>query len=224
MTGSQHVRIGVAASVPAGVALATGAAPGLVALTPPWLLALGGVVVGAATVLMVIGGGLVGSLAPDLDTDRSTLESAPLRLLRRLRRWRPWFIWLPAAPVLLLLGGLLSAVNWLLMRVTGHRGATHSLLALAVVTAAGLAATAWGVGPALAIGLGLGYASHLAADALTPAGIEFAAPLSRQRFYLLPRPLRFGGESWRAGCLTHLALIAGLAAAGWMLWRLVRGG
>lgn len=217
MTGRQHAEIGIATAVPAGVALGTGWLPGP-ELAPLWLAGAGGPAAGLLVMLLMVGGGLVGSLLPDLDTDRSLLEAAPLAVLRRVRRRGWWPLWLTLAPVLLPAGALLALVNWLVMLLTDHRGTTHGLTALVLVTAGGWALTGWAVGPALAIGLGLGYAGHLAADALTPAGIELAAPWSRRRWYLLPRPFRFSGATWQAGCLAHLALLAGLAAAGWLLW------
>ena len=59
-------------------------------------------------------------------------------------------------------------------------------------------------------------------NSLTPQGIELFAPWSRWDFHLLPRPLRFGGETWRAGCLTHLLPLPGWAGA-WLLWRAIAG-
>ena len=69
-----------------------------------------------------------------------------------------------------------------------HRGITHTLLFLLVVTAALGAAGLLvgrrvGVDPAIAVGLGavvavVGIGSHLLADALTPAGVPLLWPLS----------------------------------------------
>jgi inner membrane protein len=70
-----------------------------------------------------------------------------------------------------------------------HRGITHSLAACAAVTwlalATGLA------------GLAIGYASHVAADACTPAGVRAFAPLSRKAVHLLPKPARIPTGSLR---------------------------
>lgn len=220
MTGRQHATIGFGLALPAGIALA--ALPGL----PPWMsgsLGLMPPLVGVAMALLVVGGGLVGALLPDLDTDRSLLEAAPRLGLRRLWRGGWGLLLLPLAPLLLLLMLLLWVLNETVMRFTDHRGATHGFTALALVTAATLALTAWAVGPPLAAGLAVGYASHLAADALTPRGVELSAPWSRRRWYLLPRPFRFGGESWRAGCLATMTLAGGLALAAWQVWRLAGG-
>jgi inner membrane protein len=58
--------------------------------------------------------------------------------------------------------------------VTTHRGITHSLAALAVVSIA----AAFVLPMPIALLIGAGYASHLAADALTARGVPFFAPLS----------------------------------------------
>jgi membrane-bound metal-dependent hydrolase YbcI (DUF457 family) len=140
-------------------------------------------------------------------------------VLRRLRR-RP-LLWLLAAPALLALSLALSLANWLIMLITAHRGLTHSLLGLVGVTTGCWLLTAWAVGPALTVGFGVGYASHLLADMLTPQGIRLASPLSQTSWHLLPRALRFSGASWQAGCLTVASLTAGLALAAWLVWRAV---
>lgn len=88
-----------------------------------------------------------------------------------------------------------------------HRGVSHSLFALlasaialhialvalrnADIRVGSLAlAPGWGVIEAAVTSLALGFASHLAADATTHAGIRPLLPLSGQKVWLLPRPLR----------------------------------
>jgi inner membrane protein len=68
-------------------------------------------------------------------------------------------------------------ISWPLAAIVGHRGVTHSAVALAVWAAALLLAgsTLW-LGP-----LATGYLSHLAGDCLTPSGIPVLWP-SRRRF------------------------------------------
>jgi inner membrane protein len=218
MTGRQHAMVGFGVSVPAGVALATGTAgwaEALHSLGQPWA--------SVSVAALVAGGGLVGALLPDLDTERSLLESAPRVALRRLWRGGWGLLLLPVAPLLIVLALALWLINEIIMRLTDHRSATHSLTALALLTIGTQAATGWMLGPALAAGLSIGYASHLAADALTPRGVELAAPWSRRRWHLLPRPLRFGGDSLRAGCLATAALAVGLALAAWQVWKLTSG-
>lgn len=70
-----------------------------------------------------------------------------------------------------------------------HRGITHSLLATALLFVLGVKFAQW-YGYALAAG----YASHLAADAVTVEGIPFLYPYGRM-FHLLPPGfrLRTGG-------------------------------
>ena len=63
MTGEQHAEIGLAAVVPAGVALATGALPAL-PLAPTWLADPRPVGGGLLVAALVIGGGLLGALMP----------------------------------------------------------------------------------------------------------------------------------------------------------------
>lgn len=227
MTGRQHAAIGVALAAPVGATLATGLVASLMRLlvdiTPVGRLPVGsGLPLAALVLLLTLGGGLLGALLPDLDTSHSLLEAAPLATWRRLRRWP--MLWLLAAPVLLLLAGCLALLNGLLMLVTAHRGLTHSLVGLALATALVALLTAWAVGPALALGLAAGYLSHLLADMLTPQGIRLAAPFSDRSWHLLPRPLRFGGDSRRAGCLAPAMLVAGLTVAAWLVLRSVGAG
>jgi membrane-bound metal-dependent hydrolase YbcI (DUF457 family) len=87
----------------------------------------------------------------------------------------------------------------------GHRGITHSLLALGSLVALGeLPLFPWHW---LHLGLliGWGYASHLLADALTKQGVPLLWPLDR-RFGFPPfRPLRL-----TTGTFTEYALVAAL--------------
>ena len=105
----------------------------------------------------------------------------------------PWLGLPPASPVslgLALSGALLPDIDhpksWVgkrlrplssgIARVSGHRGITHSALALAVGIWSLLhgGAPRWFVAP-----LAVGYLSHLAADLLTPGGLRLAWPLRR---------------------------------------------
>lgn len=75
----------------------------------------------------------------------------------------------------------------------GHRGFTHTLVALALVSlASGLLLP--GV---LAAAIAGGYASHLLLDALTRSGIPALWPVTRRPVKLLPRPLQVRTGSWR---------------------------
>lgn len=89
---------------------------------------------------------ILGSLLPDIDHPKSWLG----------QRLRPFS------------SGIASAL--------GHRGVTHSALALAACTWGLLrgGAPRWIVDP-----LAAGYLSHLAADLLTPGGLRLAWPLRR---------------------------------------------
>lgn len=118
-----------------------------------------------------------------------------------------------------------------------HRGVSHSILTLLVCTGATwLLATlllqrvlTWfepGPGPSevsetVALSLAIGFASHLLADACTPAGISPFLPLSASRWWLLPRRLRgrTGGPldtatRWVALAAVAFALV--VAAGSWL--------
>lgn len=114
----------------------------------------------------VLGGALVGALLPDIDHPKSWLG-------RRLS-----FIALPLAAIF------------------GHRGITHSLLALVGVVWAmyqvllhGALEQHWRMA---ALGVGAGYLSHLLGDFATHGGVPWLWPLKR-RFSL---PLTFRTGTW----------------------------
>lgn len=65
-----------------------------------------------------------------------------------------------------------------------HRGLTHSLLVLAIVT--GLAVFFW---QAFGLAIAAGYASHLLADMTTQRGLPILYPW-QANFYVLPRGFR----------------------------------
>ncbi len=78
-------------------------------------------------------------------------------------------------------GRRLRVISRPLAATIGHRGVTHSLLAVAV----GILALRWhGVSRAAVLPLVVGYLSHLIADLLTPAGLRLAWPLPRR--YAIP--------------------------------------
>ncbi len=73
----------------------------------------------------------------------------------------------------------------------GHRGFMHSATAIGVVGALLVAICACLDAPwQVAVALVIGYASHIAADACTPAGVPLLFPWRRKRFHLLPKDLR----------------------------------
>ena len=104
------------------------------------------------------------------------------------------------------LGQRLSWISKPIARAFGHRGFTHSLLAVGL----GI----WGLAQFQAPGplsgvmkdaLIVGYLSHLLGDWLTPAGIPLFWPW-RRRFRLPGLPLKSGGGYEKAFCLLTLAL------------------
>jgi inner membrane protein len=104
-------------------------------------------------------------------------------------------------------GPYTGVLAWCLERSFGHRGALHSLLAVAVAFLIGSS-----LGSALGVaGLGalvaFGWAAHLATDAWTRQGIPLFWPLSRAHVALPPR---LSTGSWVETLVLALSL-AGLA-------------
>jgi inner membrane protein len=126
-----------------------------------------------------------GSLLPDIDHPGSTL--AHERVL--------------GVPVF-------KPFSWGISTIFGHRGPTHSLLALAALLALGQwpgLPWAW-----LNLGwlIGWGFALHLLADALTKAGIPLFWPL-RARFGIPPlHQLRFTTGTWPEALIVFLLTAA----------------
>jgi membrane-bound metal-dependent hydrolase YbcI (DUF457 family) len=88
--------------------------------------------------------------------------------------------------------------------LASHRALTHSVLASVAATAlVGVALTPFAPAVALVVagGVGIGYASHVLADACTPAGVRLWWPLSRRRVWLLPRRGRIATGSVREAVL-----------------------
>ncbi len=133
---------------------------------------------------------ILGALAPDIDAEESTIKST------------------------LGLAGKLVSFTLRLLGVK-HRGVTHYGLTALLI----LAATFWcwrtgwpyGYGD-VGLAFGLGYLSHILADALTKHGVPLLWPLPGQ-FRLLPGPLRVrtGGT-----VETLVSLLATLVLA-WLL-------
>jgi len=109
-----------------------------------------------------------------------------------------------------LVGRKLGFLAWPIKLVFGHRGFTHSLLALGLALAGLAAATGAGLLPvAGATAFWVGYAGHLAGDGLTISGVPLFWPAEAR----VRAPLAFP----TGGVVEHL-LAAGLAALlGWVL-------
>lgn len=133
--------------------------------------------------VLVLVGALVGALLPDIDHPKSWLG-------RRIP-----FIALPIAAVF------------------GHRGITHSLLAVVGVAWAlrhALAHWELGAGWGLAaVGVGVGYLSHLLGDFATHGGVPVLWPLKRR--FSLPLTFKTGGA------FEYLLAIALVLGAAWVL-------
>lgn len=116
--------------------------------------------------------GGIGALLPDLDHPQSTIS----------RR-----VWLAGAT---------------LRMVVSHRGALHSLLAMAAALL--LAATVQGDWSQIALSAAVGYCSHIVLDALTVSGVPLFWP-KQQRYRLLR--IRTGGVGERLFALGILAVL-----------------
>ncbi|MBW7984060.1 metal-dependent hydrolase [Enterobacillus tribolii] len=83
------------------------------------------------------------------------------------------------------LGQRLRWISAPIARAFGHRGFTHSLLAVfgGVFLLQCQLPASWGIPPDVLHAMAIGYLSHLLADALTPAGVPLLWPV-RWRFCL----------------------------------------
>ncbi|MBO9362107.1 MAG: metal-dependent hydrolase [Thermoflexus sp.] len=101
---------------------------------------------------------------------------------------------------------------WMLVRLP-HRGPTHSLAMACLWSLLGALLLR---DPGLAGAWAAGYLSHLLLDALTPRGIPWLWPFSRQRLRL---------ARWRTGSLWDRGILwlSGLAGLGLLSWRLLGG-
>lgn len=97
-------------------------------------------------------------------------------------------------------GRKMRVISVPLSLVVGHRGITHSLLAVAgAVALLTTMGTGWMAAPVV-----IGYLSHLLADALTPSGVPLLWP-ARRRFTL---------NLCDTGSVAEWGLVALIAAAG----------
>lgn len=97
-------------------------------------------------------------------------------------------------------GRRMRVISVPLAMIVGHRGITHSLIAVAagVIVLAALG-FGWMAAPVV-----VGYLSHLAADSLTPSGVPLLWP-SRRRFTF---------NLCRTGGPLEIALVAAIAVIG----------
>ncbi len=171
---------------------------------------------------LAAGACVLGALLPDVDSATSTIRNATgtgarpdwtaRRVLRAVGLRRGLVFWFFYG-VLLAVFSLLGLFTWLAVRTIagGHRGRTHTLLALAL-----LGAGAWYLGlPPWALAFLAGYASHLIADSLTRSGIPILWPITPWRFHLLPFGIRITTGSW-----LEYALVLPLTA--WTIYAMVR--
>jgi inner membrane protein len=92
-----------------------------------------------------------------------------------------------------------------------HRGITHTLAALALVSLVAFILYHQAlISLPIAVAIGAGYASHLVADMMTVSGLKAAWPLSDRTLYLWPS-LRTGGITESLVCVLVFAGI------GWLM-------
>jgi len=144
-----------------------------------------GVPVGLA---LCAGFAILGALLPDVDAEDSTIKRE-----------------MGAA-------GTLTSFSLRLLGV-GHRGATHYGLTTLGVMVAGYQVSAQMGYPDAGLALGVGYLSHIVADALTKHGVPLWWPLPGN-FHLLPGPFRV--KTGGMGESMFFMLVS--AALAWLAW------
>ena len=120
------------------------------------------------------------------------------------------------------LGRRLPLVSIPLARIFGHRGMTHSLLAVAVMTTGLVAITAihqWGLAAWLLPPLIVGYLSHILGDSMTPSGVPLFWPRKQTYSFNL-----FKTWSWQetvsVGAFTFFVVLTGDVTG--QIWRQFR--
>ena len=138
---------------------------------------------------VAFGAAILGALAPDIDHPKSTL------------------------------GQMVKPLSTAISNIFGHRGVTHSALAIAGCLWVLHEHAAY---QHLLIPFIVGYLTHLAGDLLTPAGLPLLWPIKRRRNFALP-VLKTGGFSEQLA-VTLMAgwMISGLFAGGWPQFPLER--
>lgn len=124
--------------------------------------------------------------------------------------WAAYLHWLPFCQILIIRrlefdGDSDCQGIWLFFWL-GHRGLTHTLLALAAVSAV----TLYFLPLHTALAFIAGYSSHLLADSLTRSGVPLVWPLLDHRYGL--KVLKTGGLFEGLINLVCLGVIA------WMMW------
>ncbi|KXB61784.1 putative membrane-bound metal-dependent hydrolase [Olsenella sp. DNF00959] len=191
VTGRTHMAVGAAVAVAAGLVAARLADPAAASAS---LASMGDASLSPAAFLSLAAAGAAGGMLPD--TDVATSEAS-----RELRRAWAALVALLALALALAAAGALPAgqdpLAWLREhagrlgpdqlagcmtlvavcaagRASGHRGFSHSLVALVAAYAATRLAL-----PSLSVPLALGYASHLALDLLNKTPLRLLWPLRR---------------------------------------------
>jgi inner membrane protein len=135
----------------------------------------------------------LGSLGPDIDADSGSITK-PGRLFRG-------FLPRGVANVLDQFGTLMSAIA---RSISGHRGFFHTpLLALGILSAS------WYLSLPRLEWFGIGYLSHIIADACTKKGVPLLWPVRQREYSFLPIKTGSATEAWLAMSLVFFVIIVG---------------
>ena len=159
------------------------------------------------TALLAILGCAFGGLLPDIDEPNAMVSNLPKKgrgavnatlKKRGIEGVLRGFI----NAILLVLNFITRAIAGSIKSLAGHRGATHWMVSSVVVgvifAALGLLLGGY---PELGLWIFLGYASHIALDAMTLSGVEMWQPFSSRKIHLLPDGFRV-----RTGSFVDLGL------------------
>lgn len=239
VNGGDYFEGGRVANLPymGGVCFMMGRTHQLIGISSTALALLAaGIVPGSGGFAASLAVGWLASLLPDIDAsegsradpllrrqlgvgDNQTRQEVRLARRQFRRRWRLETL-IDLLDAYLRRG--LAFIATALARLLPHRGITHSLLTCLLLTG-GLALLlaalpAWPT-RGLPLAFLVGYVSHLVADGVTKTGVPLLLPLMRQRFHLLPRPLRITtGGAFEQALFRLLLVVDGL----FLIWLLLR--
>lgn len=111
-------------------------------------------------------------------------------------------------------GRRIRPVSVPLAAIFGHRGFTHSLMAVALL--AGIIITMGGSHSGAWLPLCIGYLSHVLGDTLSASGVPLLYPWRRDRFRWRILPVNSRKETLAVGMVFFLVLLTG---AGGEIWR-----
>jgi inner membrane protein len=132
----------------------------------------------------------LGALGPDIDADGGSITK-PGRLFRA-------FLPRGVANGLDQLGTLMGAM---VRTISGHRGFFHT-----PVLALGILVTSWYLNWPRLEWFGIGYFSHILADACTVRGVPLLWPVREKEYSFLPIKTGSATEAWLATCMVFFII------------------